>query len=180
MMGQRDQYKWPQSIPQLAPPYDSPSLLSGTPTRAGPKFDSSHQENAIAFLNPLDFGYIRDRDHVAGFRPHHFGRDADAPEGWQVERLDLVGLLKYDAPVVYVTENLPRMDELRDAATRPLDPFEQEALAGLRRGEDLLTQQTAPDRLRMLGSLRAVKQCLTCHQAQRGELLGAFSYRLAR
>jgi hypothetical protein len=30
----------------------------------------------------------------------------------------------------------------------------------------------------MLGSLRAAKQCLDCHNVQRGELLGAFSYRL--
>ena len=30
----------------------------------------------------------------------------------------------------------------------------------------------------MLGSLRAAKPCLDCHNVQRGELLGAFSYRL--
>jgi len=28
----------------------------------------------------------------------------------------------------------------------------------------------------MLGSLRAAKQCLECHTAKRGDLLGAFSY----
>ena len=31
---------------------------------------------------------------------------------------------------------------------------------------------------RMLGSLRAAKQCLDCHTASRGDLLGAFSYAL--
>jgi hypothetical protein len=71
------------------------------------------------------------------------------------------------------------MDELRDARTRPLDVFETGALAALRRGEDLVTQATEAC-LRLLGSLRAAKQCLDCHDARRGDLLGAFSYRLRR
>ena len=70
------------------------------------------------------------------------------------------------------------MDELSEAAARPLDGFEREALAKLRRGEDLIVQE-APQQMRMLGSIRAVHQCLDCHSVQRGELLGAFSYRLA-
>jgi hypothetical protein len=74
--------------------------------------------------------------------------------------------------------NFPRMDELSQAATRPLDGFEKEALARLQRGEDLLVQE-APMQMRMLGSLRAARQCLRCHQVQRGELLGAFSYQMS-
>ena len=31
---------------------------------------------------------------------------------------------------------------------------------------------------RMFGALRATKQCLKCHDAARGDLLGAFSYTL--
>src|SRR5262249_61836230 len=99
------------------------------------------------------------------------------PTRWAVERLELVGLLKYEEPVVYLSDYLPRMDELRDAPTRPLDAFEQEALAALRGGQDLMVQD-GPDRMRMLGSLRAAKQCLRCHRVEHGELLGAFSYRL--
>jgi hypothetical protein len=34
------------------------------------------------------------------------------------------------------------------------------------------------DRIRMVGSLRAGKNCLECHSVRRGELLGAFSYEL--
>ena len=30
------------------------------------------------------------------------------------------------------------------------------------------------------GSIRAVKQCLSCHSVERGELLGVFSYALRR
>jgi hypothetical protein len=166
-------------IPQRSRPYFSPDPEPGDVTAAKPDFVSKHTDNAVAFLNPFDFGYVRDRSHVAGFRPHRFRQEPSAPARWQVERLELVGLLKHDEPVVYLSENLPRMDELRDAETRPLDTFEKEALAALRRGEDLM-EQGGPDRMRMLGSLRAAKQCVRCHDVERGELLGAFSYRLVR
>ena len=32
--------------------------------------------------------------------------------------------------------------------------------------------------LRMLGAIRAANQCVACHAAERGQLLGAFSYTL--
>ena len=63
--------------------------------------------------------------------------------------------------------------------TRPLNAFEQEELGALRRGGDLMVQERA-DRVYMLGSIRAVKQCVHCHHVPRGELLGAFSYKLVR
>jgi hypothetical protein len=167
------------AMPQPSRPYSFPEPAPGTLRAAESDFGGTHEDNAIAFLNPLDFGYVKDREHVAGFRPHQFGRKPDAPKRWQVERLELVGLLKYDEPVVYLSDYLPKMDELRDAPTRPLDAFEQEALTALRGGEDLMVRDGS-DRMRMLGSLRAAKQCLRCHQVERGDLLGAFSYRLAR
>jgi len=34
------------------------------------------------------------------------------------------------------------------------------------------------DRIRMVGSLRAAKNCLDCHSVQRGELLGAQTYEI--
>jgi len=88
-----------------------------------------------------------------------------------------VGLLLHAEPVVYVSEHLPRMDEQREAPTRPLDRFEASALEGLRRGEDILVQETAGN-LRMLGAIRNAKQCIECHGGERGDLLGAFSYSL--
>jgi hypothetical protein len=168
----------PEPVPQWSRSYFSPDPIPA-PALPAPDLIGPHDDNAVAFLNPFGFGYVRDREHVAGFRPHQFRREPAAPKRWQVERLELVGLLKYDEPVAYLSENLPKMDELRDVETRPLDAFEQEALAALRRGEDLMVQE-APDRMRMLGSLRAVRQCVRCHHAERGELLGAFSYKLSR
>src|SRR5260370_2629567 len=97
--------------------------------------------------------------------------------GWLVQALDLLSLLKHEEPVAYLSEHLPRMDELREAKTRPLDAFERDALEVLRRGEDLKVQNASRE-IRMLGSIRAVKQCLQCHEVERGDLLCAFSYRL--
>jgi hypothetical protein len=81
--------------------------------------------------------------------------------------------------VAYLSDNLPRMDELREAATRPLDVFETAGLASLRGGEDLFVRESA-DGLRMLGAVRSLKQCVNCHGGERGDLLGAFSYTLRR
>jgi hypothetical protein len=71
------------------------------------------------------------------------------------------------------------MMALQKAETRPLTKFETRALKSLREGDDLVTEATT-EQIRMLGSLRASKQCLACHEVKRGELLGAFSYKLAR
>src|SRR5262249_48802897 len=34
-----------------------------------------HQSNTIGFVNEKGFGYIKDRNHVAGFIPHEFAGD---------------------------------------------------------------------------------------------------------
>jgi hypothetical protein len=130
--------------------------------------------NAVTdFGDPFLTGYIRDREHVAGFIPHRLV-ELPAPSILAVE---LVGLLEHPEPVVYVSENLPRMDELRNAPTRPLDGFENAALERILKGDDIITA-TTPDGSRMLGAIRALKSCLLCHDAEYGDLLGAFSYRL--
>jgi hypothetical protein len=96
---------------------------------------------------------------------------------WTLERLELVSLLKFDEPRVYVLDHLPRMDQLSgdDVPTRPLDEFEADALPQLRTAEDIVIDDSAKP-LRMLGSLRAADQCRDCHSVARGELLGAFTY----
>jgi hypothetical protein len=168
-----------EALPQRSRPYVPPEPGPVDVMAAEPDFTKAHIDNMLTFLDPQSFGYVCDRDHVAGFQPHQFRREPDAPQRWQIERLELVSLLKHDQPVVYLSENLPRMDELRKAATRPLDAFEQQALAALRRGEDL-TAQDGSERMRMFGSLRAAQQCVRCHDVERGDLLGAFSYQLIR
>jgi hypothetical protein len=138
-----------------------------------------HEGGVVDFVHPAGFGFVKDRRHVAGFQAHQFSQVPRPPQRWELESLSLVGLLLHNEPVAYVSVHLPRMDELREAATRPLERFEAAGLEALRRGEDLVVAET-PGRLWMLGALRSTKQCVGCHGGQRCDLLGAFSYALRR
>lgn len=137
-----------------------------------------HAENVVDFVDARGFGFFKDRRHVAGFVPHRFRYLSRSKPEWKLQTLDLVGLVVHDSPVAYVSANLPRMDELRDAPTRPLDEFETTALKAIQRGEDLFLRETQEER-RLLGSIRSAKQCVNCHGGRRGDLLGAFSYTFA-
>jgi hypothetical protein len=153
----------------------------GNPNASGTNLDEkdlygAHQKGVIDFVFSYGWGFAKDRNNVAGFQSHRFSEVPEA-KAWKVQTLDLVSLLLHDEPVVYVSKRLPRMGDVRDAPTRPLDAFEASGLAALRDGEDLFVAEVT-DGLRMLGAVRAVKQCLGCHGGERGDLLGAFSYSL--
>jgi hypothetical protein len=143
-----------------------------------------HMASRNDFLDPDGFGIaIEPQLNVMGFVEHGFhyppGANSFPRARWTILQIELVSLLKFDTPRVYVLDHLPRMDQLSsdDAPTRPLDAFETEALAKLWKDEDVVVKNDGDD-YRMLGSLRAAKQCLDCHSVQRGELLGAFNYSL--
>lgn len=138
----------------------------------------AHSSNVLHFVNIAGFGFMKDRNHVAGFQPHQFNKLAE-PAAWKVQRLKLLGLLLAAEPRVYVTAELPRMGKIRTAPTRLLDAFEAVGLARLRGGEELFIRE-APQGIRMLGAVRCVKQCIACHGGERGDLLGAFSYLLTK
>lgn len=153
------------------------------PSGATGAIENVHELSRDDFLHPEGYGaVISPRNQIAGFIEHAFHRHplrTVNPPKWSLERIELVSLLKFDEPRVYVLDHLPRMDQLTSDTipTRELDDFENSALAKLRTDEDTVVTNTGAD-YRMLGSLRAAKQCLECHNVQRGELLGAFSYRL--
>jgi hypothetical protein len=178
----------PLALPQSSPEGYSPPLtaedthLSGNPPFAEKAIQSLHTSSLDDFLNPLGFGYVRNRRQVTGFLAHRFTtypQYAERQGGWRIDALDLISILKHKEPVAYVSKHLPRMDELRAAPTRPLDEFESERLAKLRSGETLSAAE-GPRRLRMLGAIRAQEICLNCHTAKKDDLLGAFSYDLRR
>jgi hypothetical protein len=145
--------------------------------------EDMHFDSYADFVNSEGFGHVSGPRLAAGFQPHHFrrlpelGADESDHQPWLLVGLELISLLKSEPPAVYVSDHLPRMSELQDAPTRPLDEFEHAALGELNRGEDLLVEQE-PSKIRMLGALRSVEQCLDCHQVREGDLLGAFSYEL--
>jgi hypothetical protein len=139
-----------------------------------------HRESVGQFAHPDGFGLVEDRRHVAGFLPHSFRYlPREYNERIKVETIDLVGLLLHPEPLAYVSADLPRMDELRKAPTRPLDEFESAGLRQLRDGEDLVYANSG-EYVRMLGAVRNAAHCAKCHGGERGDLLGAFSYVLRR
>lgn len=154
---------------------------------------------AAQFASDDQNGFVKDRDQIAGFEPHAIDHvwsellnlnvresspqakpDASETEPrWHLNRMELVGLLASDQFRVYVSESLPAMDELAKVETRPLDGFELAGLSQLLGDQDLHIAAT-PNRIRMLGALRANQSCLECHSVRAGDLLGALSYELIR
>jgi len=144
------------------------------------QLESLHWNGRDDFLNPDRFGYVRDRDHVAGFQSHRFtatpfSGDKSWQASWRLVRLELIGLLKYGMPKAYVSKYLPHLEQLGKAATRDVDAFEADALLRLQTREDIVIDQS-PNKIRMVGSLRAGTSCIECHDVRRGELLGALTY----
>lgn len=130
------------------------------------------------------------------------GYDAGSPFAgrWTIKRLDLIGTMhdasgraydikpgdywtmgqSYHPTPVDRTASKEAIVETKTPPMRPLDAFENEALAGLRYGGNILVRAEG-DRLHVLGAVRAVsKTCMQCHKAETGQLLGAFSYELKR
>lgn len=145
-----------------------------------------HAVSRADFLNVEYFGaQIGPARQVTGFVPHAFHNPPQVGLGerfpWSLKRLELVSLLRFDQPRVYVLDHLPRMDQLSgpNVRTRPLDQFESEALTQLWTEEDIVTGPDGND-VRMLGALRAATRCLECHHVEHGELLGAFTYSIQR
>jgi|GEM_PF-5179048 len=98
---------------------------------------------------------------------------------WRVTQLRLVSLLEHPEPVVYASEEFPDMKKLDGTKTVPLDAFETGALKKLYAGAQVEIEPRV-NQIRMLGAVRCAKSCMQCHDAKRGELLGAFTYTLTR
>ena len=185
----------PLSLPAAVPGSMSAGDAANVPLEDLTAASTFHRDQVSNFSNPSGFGYPLDGRHaygtqnrpatkVRGFQPHAF---RELPEGsplgdeWQLARLELVSLLKHDLPAVYVSEHLPRMEELASAAapTRPLDGFETKALARLLAGETVAAER-GRNRASMFGGLRASARCTQCHAVGEGHLLGAFRYEFRR
>lgn len=190
---------WKIDVPvrsKLSFPKSCDSYASDSPTEStlGVDYTPWHRQNLLNFVDPTTLGFVDwdwnaqrpDLTRVVGFRPHAFGSlpelprsSGDASNQWQIVSLSLMSLLKHRPAAIYVSENLPNMNELTGVPTRPLDQFEADALDTLKEGEELVVKGSS-EHLRMLGSIRAAVQCQECHQVERGTLLGAFSYRLKK
>ena len=171
--GLRDSTPIPQPGSSLPVPRSIDQRQSETRMTVPSGIGDLHESSIVDFVHPKGFGYFKDRAHVAGFQAHGFSQ-VPTEKQIEVETIELVGLL-HGEPRVYLSPNLPRMDELKTAPTRSLDAFEKSGVASLRTGEDLFTLPESGS-IRMLGAIRSTKQCIACHRGLRGDLLGAFSY----
>jgi hypothetical protein len=139
----------------------------------------------LDFLNPATFGWAAAPKKVAGFEPHAFRfpitQVSIKSQTYAIRRLELIGLLMSDDPRVYVMDHLPRMDQIAESAvpTRPLNEFEAAALKKLLSGEDLVVDEQ-PNQIQMVGALRSLESCASCHDSESGDLMGAFSYDLVK
>jgi hypothetical protein len=127
---------------QTGQPADFPDSPSELLTRVQPdsEWHSFHKVGMHNFLFPTGFGYVKDRQNVAGFKPHGFrylGYALRDHKQWRVQHILLVGILTQDQPVVYLTDKLPSMEQIRQGKVRPLDLFEEAGMPSLRDGEDL-------------------------------------------
>jgi hypothetical protein len=138
--------------------------------------DDLHLDGVLDFVNREGWGYLRGKRQVAGFLPHAFSRVPEA-KAWRVESVYLVGLLKHAEPVVYLTDRLPAMADAATAPTRPVDAFEAAGLKEIRAGDDGYAGRRG-DEVRFIGAVRSAAACVGCHGGERGDLLGAFAYRL--
>jgi hypothetical protein len=165
-----------------------------------------HTSTTHEFLRPDSWGLVKDKTQVAGFQSHalefipdnHARRrfDIDNPtkdktgrvtgypliERWAVRKVELVGLLMHDAPVVYLNADgkLPTMKGAKEAGTRELTEFESSGLKDLAAGKEFVSVDATTNHVRMVGAIRMADACLKCHDGKRGDLLGAFTYDLVR
>ncbi len=122
-------------------------------------------------------------EHAFHYHPLAVAGKKSPPAEYELVRLELISLLKFDEPRVYVLDHLPRMDQLRlpTATTRPLDEFESEAIEQLLAKTDLAVRIDSETKtVRIVGVIRAMSRCTHCHQVPYDTAIGAFSYELRR
>ena len=168
-------------LPSQLIPFKPESTVSRDSQGDSPEtpFAARHTAYAESFTQGrLNRVFVIDPTRKAiGKVEHGFGRYPYASSTIPITRLELVSLHRYGEPRCYVSEYLPDMAELRknEIATRPLDDFESQSLEKLWTDQNVVIRQD-PGATRMLGALRASQDCLECHAATKGELLGAFTY----
>ena len=147
-------------------------VVLDTPNPANSGLDVMHNAAVLDFVDTERLGYVRNREQVAGFESHRLSvlddrwkNQSQTGQDWQVVRLELVSLLRYEEPRVYVAENMPPMDKLAEADSL-FECFERNALPQLASQKDVVVE-TPPSRIHMLGAVRAGKTCLQCHEGER-------------
>jgi hypothetical protein len=108
--------------------------------------------------------------------------------GFKVDEVELVSVdpaapgrartnLTWPQPFVYTEPFTVRKDELQTSHKRPLNDDVAAAARRLAAGVGVVFEPGARPPV-LVGAIRATGECVGCHRARAGTLLGAFSYRL--
>lgn len=142
-------------------------------------FAEMHGEHTQSFVESSGFGLSR-TIHMP-MPPNKCVALDDAD--YKRTGMQLVGLLLSDEPVAYRTPTERFKSFIykdKEKEKRELSEFERQAIDQLRDGEEVVFSDPGKHRI-AVGALRADASCIKCHnEAKEGDLLGAFTYALAR
>ena len=146
-------------------------------------FDEAHEKALQSFVDGVGFGVVRMRslEHWNEISVK-IGR-----ESYQVDSIKLIGATKEDGPRYFTEYRGASKKRISEEIYRTLTPEELKALELLRSGEQSFYMEAVEDTSRILDEdtrviapLFARESCLRCYEAEVGELLGAFDYRLTK
>jgi len=161
-----------------------------------PSMAEVHQRAVVWFVSRPGMGLVR-------VVPPEFYRPLSSEivlihgAKFRVKEMQLLGILKNDPPVAYSIGGRymqsphqfgdgltprPTDEAFKDHPSRPLTPEELNAIAAMESDirKNIVPLEATPASTRLVGSIRAMTSCLDCHDVQKDDLLGAFSYTLER
>ena len=147
-------------------------------------FEEAHGRAVRSFVDGAGFGVFRFRKKEH-WNDHSVNLDGDT---YEVRTVQLIGATAEEGPRYFESfREPPRKEDVLETPHRILTAREQEIIGILRRKEVAYVKEVViEDRedeevdTRVIAPLFARENCLKCHEAEVGELLGAFDYRLSR
>lgn len=160
----------------LSPNYHHP--------RSGP-FEEAHLRAVNSFVASDDFGIRR-------FKKANLWNEGSVTLGcetrYRPRKIRLIGTTPEYGDRLFLKDRPPHKDWISKTKSRPLSTIETAAIERFRsptdsnskgESEELpLEPGTASDAVRIVAPIYASQDCLQCHSAKEGDLLGAFEYLL--
>lgn len=174
-------------------------ISGGTGASQWESFEQMHEFYEHSFVESEGFGISR----ILTFDEPQDRRLKIEGQPYTVAKLNLIGLMKAEGQVYEPSWISMMRNNLSDYPARSLTTNEEDAIRELRGGSNLvwshhpapfsqnrhaniteldLSEQNRPltqDSYTLIAPLRAGASCLDCHDAKRGELLGAFVYTMS-
>lgn len=162
----------------------NPEPNAAPPAKTG--FEPIHATYVSWFIESEGFGNSR----MISVRKNPPAEWNTGEDKYVVKAVNLIGIVNHEVPVVYTnflpheTMAGPAMKSRWAAQTRALDDFEADALKQfIAKKTDVVTNAdkgTVGSQMRIVGAIRAQASCIKCHEVEKGDLMGAFSYMLEK